>query len=83
MNVVVADGAVAVLKDDNIGVLAGVFPMNVLGEENVLVLPVFDPLNGAGGIMNDTDAGCGGCGGTETLLLLRNAVLNGCGCIGC
>lgn len=66
MNVEVADVlaasvvAAVVFNDDNIGVLAGVFPMNALGDENVLVL--FGPLIGAGGMVNDTnDAGCCGC----------------------
>jgi hypothetical protein len=58
MNVEVAD-AVVVFTDDNIGVFAGVLPMNALGDENVLRL--FDPLIGADGMVNDTDdAGCGG-----------------------
>ena len=75
MNVVVADGVipVVVFKDDNIGVLAGVFPMNELGDEKVLAPPVFDPLNGAGGIVNDTDDDCVGSG----ILFPLNAGLKG------
>lgn len=64
MNVEVADGVAAtdaavvdVFNEDSIGVLAGVLPMKVWGDENVLVL--FDPLIGAVGMVNDTDdAGC-------------------------
>lgn len=62
MNVEVADAVVdvaaVVLIDDNMGVFAGVLPINALGDEKVVTV-LLGPLFGPGGMVNDTDdAGC-------------------------